>query len=162
MSLATGPRIPRAGGHNLRAESRLGMAVVELDDQQVAATAERGGGDLRSAPASLPNEQLAAVMPGGAGRAVPLIADDLYVRRAAIARILRLASPGSSNDAADPTHAYAMRRGGSVLSWANQSAVSRSIGGRSRTSSFVRLSRTPSSTRSTAPIGIATLFAPHR
>ena len=45
---------------------------------------------------------------------------------------------------------------------ANHSGWSRSTAGRSRTSSLVRLSRTPSSTPVTALIGMATLFWPQR
>jgi RNA polymerase sigma-70 factor, ECF subfamily len=41
---------------------RLGMSVVELDDAQLAAIAERGQRDLRAALASLPEEQLTAVI----------------------------------------------------------------------------------------------------
>ena len=46
--------------------------------------------------------------------------------------------------------------------WRCQSCSARSTGGRSPTSSLVRLSATPSSTPVTAPIGMATLFLPHR
>jgi len=41
---------------------RLGMSVVELDDQQLAAIGQRGACDLRLALASLPDDQLAAVI----------------------------------------------------------------------------------------------------
>lgn len=41
---------------------RLGMGVVELDDQQLAAISERGACDLGSALAALPEEQRAAVV----------------------------------------------------------------------------------------------------
>ena len=43
-----------------------------------------------------------------------------------------------------------------------QSRSSTSTAGRSRTSSLVKLSRTPSSTSLTAPIGMATRFWPQR
>jgi RNA polymerase sigma factor (sigma-70 family) len=52
----------RRGKIEAESRVRLGMAVVELDDEQLAAIAERGGRGLRAALAALPEEQLAAVI----------------------------------------------------------------------------------------------------
>jgi RNA polymerase sigma factor (sigma-70 family) len=52
----------RRGKIDAESRVRLGMAVVELDDQQLAAISERGRRDLGAALAMLPEEQLAAVI----------------------------------------------------------------------------------------------------
>jgi RNA polymerase sigma factor (sigma-70 family) len=64
LGIARNLIIDSARRGRIEAESRirLGMAVVELDDQQLAAIAERGVRDLRSSLASLPGEQLEAVI----------------------------------------------------------------------------------------------------
>ena len=64
LGIARNLIIDSARRGKIEAESRLrlGMAVVELDDEQLAAITERGGRDLRAALGSLPEEQLAAVI----------------------------------------------------------------------------------------------------
>jgi RNA polymerase sigma-70 factor, ECF subfamily len=52
----------RRGRVEADSRARLGMAVVELDDEQLAAITERSGCDLGQSLASLPPEQLAAVV----------------------------------------------------------------------------------------------------
>ena len=64
LGIARNLIIDSARRGKIEAESRLrlGMAVVELDDEQLAAITERGERDLRAALGSLPEEQLAAVI----------------------------------------------------------------------------------------------------
>ena len=64
IGIARNLLIDAARRGRIEAESRvrLGMTVVELDDEQLAVIAERGARDLRLALASLPDEQLAAVI----------------------------------------------------------------------------------------------------
>ena len=64
LGIARNLIIDSARRGKIEAESRvrLGMAVVELDDEQLAAITERSACDLRSALGSLPEEQLAAVI----------------------------------------------------------------------------------------------------